>query len=171
MVHSVGESGMLWIMDDPSVELDQLLEERAAAKAAFDREFKDVAWGWDLPIGGHHFTFRLDPGLTATLYFTYSLACLVAGIICILFQGVFASLGVALVVGALFSVGTFAAQFYAVNFQREQQLLDRMFDDELYGKLRNLAAKRNELERRIERLIDSTPGSSVAKGSQHETTD
>jgi hypothetical protein len=60
------------------------------------------------------------------------------------------SLGVALVVGAIFGFGTFIAQFWAVATQREGSVYDEVYGNLEY--LKDLNRKRQALIERIEVL-------------------
>lgn len=74
----------------------------------------------------------------------------------------FRALGIALVVGALFSFGTFMAQWWDHAWQRQNVIVDRAFNsgygDKRYAKLQRLAKEYLELYEKLEGLHDDVSG-------------
>jgi hypothetical protein len=74
----------------------------------------------------------------------------------------FRALGIALVVGALFSFGIFMAQWWDHAWQRQNVIVDRAFNsgygDKRYAKLQRLAKEYLELYEKLEGLHDDVSG-------------
>jgi hypothetical protein len=83
------------------------------------------------------------------------LLCLVAGVVFIPFGGALQSLGIALIVGSLFSFGAFVAQFWAIQVEKEREVFNRAFDttckDIRYKEFQRLGKRVWDLSEEIER--------------------
>ena len=75
------------------------------------------------------------------------------------------SLGVAIVVGALFSVGAIMAQAWAATLQRRDEVLWRVYGNTLLADLDRLIKKRAELADRIEKLRNPHPNNTESNSS------
>ena len=135
-----------------SKELDRLYEELRMAEDAFSREFHSEVMTWRYSVGPVRLRAVATSKLITNVYILFNIICFVAGVIFIFIGGITASLGVALVVGALFSFGAFIAQLWNVAQQREYEVLNNIFGRSKTAHLRELGEKCIELEERIERL-------------------
>ena len=81
---------------------------------------------WELGIGGAIVNPIVGSGLISGLYFVFNGCCLVAGIVLTLYGTVAQSVGVALIVGSIFSIGAFVAQFWMVTVQQERSVDERI---------------------------------------------
>ena len=157
-LHPRAASAKLWIVEDSISELDRLSQELRETEAAFTDEFRRIASGWHLGIGRMHINAVVGPEMITVIYVAFNALCFAVGVAFVFFGGVFVSLGVAIIVGALFSFGAFLAQFYVVAFQREHERLERLFADERDANLKRLLEKRAQLISRIQSLDDSHTG-------------
>jgi hypothetical protein len=141
-------------VDDSSAELDRLHEQLQAADEALKAALLRTAGEWKIVIGPVRLQAVVGTNSILLVYALFNTVCLTAGVVFSFARGTLASLGLALVVGALFSFGAFVAQFWAVTHQRESETVDRAYggDDEITVNLKRLVKKRAELVDRIERL-------------------
>jgi len=134
----------------PSTDLAQLRKEFRRARQAYRQEFDRLTPSWDWAIGPLRFRRHMGSTAITWCYTGFNFICLVAGIFATLAHGIWTSLGVALVVGALFSFGTFVAQWWVVEVGREDKITDYLsWDPEEYAELECLNAKCIELARRL----------------------
>jgi hypothetical protein len=81
---------------------------------------------WRIGIGRFS-TYRIiGSGELSFIYFTLAGCCLVAGIVLTLYGTVAQNVGVALIVGSIFSIGSFAAQVWTVTAQQERSVSERV---------------------------------------------
>jgi hypothetical protein len=76
----------------------------------------------------------------------------VTGVGFIFLKGTFQALGIALVVGSVFSLGTFMAQWWNHAWQRQNDVLDHARGDERYVKLRRLVKEEDKLHEKLNSL-------------------
>lgn len=143
--------GCYGVMDDTSAELGRLQEELQALDEVYQREFGRVT-GWQLAYGPVRVPTVFTRQRVALVYALFNAICFAAGVVFSFAGGTLASLGVALVVGALFSFGAFVAQMWAVVYQRERETLRQVYGDEMTADLKRLIDKRAKLVDRIEGL-------------------
>lgn len=140
-------------MNNNRDDQERLREELHVVNRAFGKEAKRLLPKWRLSFGPVVLQSSVDPENIARIYILFNIACLVAGIILIFFKGTFQVLGIALIVGGLFSFGAFVAQLWTVAVQRGHETLDRAigraYDDEKYAELRRLAAASHELRGKL----------------------
>ena len=90
------------------------------------------------------------------LYVLFNAVCFAVGVAFILLGGILQTLGISLVVGGLFSFGTFMAQWWDHAWQRANNTLDRAFnsglDDKRYAELQRLAKEYWELYEKLKVL-------------------
>ena len=130
---------------DPA-ELRKALEE---AWRAYQREFDRLTPTWQFAIGPLKFQRHIGSTAITWTYTGFNIICLAAGIFAILSHGVWTSLGVALVVGALFSFGTFVSQWWVVEVGREDKIKNYFGSDKEYATLAGLRAECDELARQL----------------------
>ncbi len=148
-------------MVDMSAELRQLLEELRAVDAEFSAELDRISGEWNFSFGPFKIRHQISSGLITQAYVAFNAACFIAGVALAFTGGVFTAIGVAMIVGALFSFGTFATQFWAVQAQDEINMQRKLSGDAYQAKLKALAAKRVELFQRIENLRQPQSGKSA----------
>jgi hypothetical protein len=68
--------------------------------------------------------FRASSGWITIGYIIFNLACLAVGFVLITYPGTPRDIGIAVVAGAIFAFGAFAAQWWAVLVQRELSIRD-----------------------------------------------
>lgn len=146
-------------VDDIKAQLRQLREELHATEEAFRNEWASLTPRLYIP--GLTRLTRMRPKATTAfvtyLYFGFSLACFVAGIILAFSSGVAQAAGIALIVGALFSISTLTSVFWGWAWQREMDLWDRVYGDARAAKLKDPADRAEKLEQRIDSLRQSHP--------------
>jgi pheromone shutdown protein TraB len=139
-------------MDDASAELRQLLEELEAADTEMIKELNSISAHWAISLGSFRITGQASTSFLSRIYTWFSIVCFAAGIALAFAGGAFTSIGVALIVGSMLSFGTFVTQFWAVQAQDELALQRKYLDEVRHPKLKEFAAKRLEISRRIEHL-------------------
>jgi hypothetical protein len=134
-----------------------LRDELRKAQRAYQQEFNRLTPSWKFAIGPLRFQLHIGSTAITWVYTVFNFICLAAGISATLARGIWTSLGVALVVGALFSFGTFVAQWWLVEMTREDKISDYLGrDPEEYAKLARLFAKTSEVARQL-RQAESEP--------------
>lgn len=137
-------------MNDFTSNINQLRKELQDAEDEFWREFGKSAQRWQITLGPVHISASIGSGFITRTYVLFNACCLIAGAILALLGGIATSLGVALVVGALFSFGAFLTQFWAVAAEREHSTLALIDRDEVAARLKQLADKRSALAELID---------------------
>jgi hypothetical protein len=142
-------------MSDSNSEIDQLSAELAATRQEINREIErlSIRWGISRPFP----IYIISSNLIATFYGTFLIACFVVGIIFIFHAGTLGSLGVALLVGALFAGGALVGQVWGFALQEKFDLFDKAFGDERTKDLEDLGKKFWQLAKRIDRLHEELP--------------
>jgi len=142
---------MLPVVDDSPAELDDLRSQLAATEEELDTRVAQEASGWGLPLAGIQ-QHVVGTGRIAAVYVLLNAGALGLGIAFTVLSRSLESLGVALVVGAVFGFGAFIAQFWAVAAQREFAVRDEVFGS--LEDLKGLNEKRLALAERIELLAE-----------------
>lgn len=88
-------------MDDVNAERKRLREELQIAEANLVRQM--YAWGYS--VGPFHLNRAVLPRLTSRIYVAFNLLCFVTGVVLAPQGGAFDTVGVSLIVGALFRSG------------------------------------------------------------------
>ena len=158
-------------MDDVGSELAHLHEELRKTEVAFWKEFDRTVARWDLRIGPLRFTTPVTPKMLALIYLLFNALCFVAGAVFAVFGGVWAALGVALIVGSLFSYGAFVGQSWVIVRQRAIGIFDRVVGDTTYAELERLAGVHRGLLDQIESLNDPRSAHKVTENSAAEPKD
>jgi hypothetical protein len=143
-------------MEDLTQRRAQLESDLRRSGNEFNKEYRSVAETWWMGIGPLKMTATIGTSEIGLIYICFNMICFAAGIAFTLASGALQALGIALVVGGLFSFGTFMAQWWDHSWQRNNATIDRAFDsnyaDKRYSELQRLAKERLELERKLEEL-------------------
>lgn len=145
----------LWlVVDDLRRQRDDLKKELDGAREALKRRYRSMASTWkagSLPI-----TVTIDSGLISLIYILFNVVCFAAGVAFIFLNGTLRVLGISLVVGGLFSFGTFMTQWWDHAWQTENNTKDRAFNfgyhDKRYTELQQLAKEFIKLYDKLEGL-------------------
>lgn len=133
-------------MDDVNAERKQLYRELQAAEVNLVRRM----YAWHFSVGPFHINRVVTPQYTARIYVGFNIACFVTGLILVPLGGALNTIGVSLIVGALFSFGTFVSQFWAIQTQLEVDVARDVLGKE--GEFDELVEKRADLRRRLKEL-------------------
>jgi hypothetical protein len=144
-------------MSDSNSEIDQLTAELAAIQKEIDREIEHLSTRWGM-VRGPFTIYIVSPDRINMLYWIFLAICFVAGIVFTFLKGTFTSLGVSLVVGALFAGGALVGQVWGFAFQEKHDLTRKAYGDERTKDLENLGKKFWKLQERIDHLRDELPG-------------
>jgi hypothetical protein len=140
-------------MNDINAERRRLHEELQAVDQEFREAWYGVVGGWQFSLGPFKIERKIGSGTIARVYVIFNAACFVTGIVFVPLGGTVSTIGVALIVGALFSFGAFVSQFWTVVTQQELDMSERICtDDAQFVKFRELDARRTELLQRLDRL-------------------
>ena len=111
---------------------------------------------WQAGLGSLSVRATLDSYLISMIYILFNVACFAAGIAFIFLNGTVRVVGISLVVGGLFSFGTFMAQWWDHAWQRQNETSDRAFNfdyhDWRYAELQRLAKEYAKLYDKLEGL-------------------
>jgi hypothetical protein len=142
---------------------EQLQHELYLTRQEFRAEYDRLLPQWKFGVGvrgrGIGIRARTRSGHITGIYILFNVVFFAAGIGFIFVKGVLQTLGIALVVGSLFSFGTFVSQFWMLETQREHDVSDRAFDegyeDARYKEIQRLAKKEWELSKKMESFDSS----------------
>jgi hypothetical protein len=135
-------------------ELDGLHEELRSAL----REFEQLRGRWTSvnvisPIGPRGLRhFQMGPLLISYIVNLGNLTCFATGLVFAFLGGAISTVGIALLVGALFSEGAFLGQAWTITAQSEYAMSERLWGDEFYTHLMQLKEKIIALSDRVEDL-------------------
>ena len=150
---------LAWLLVVDDTQRDQLEKELRLAIEALDRERRRLESGGPYKFGP--VVFRTSLRLFSIVYAAFDAACFAAGVTFVLLSGVFQALGVALIVGSLFSISAFVGQFWDHAWQVKQRTYDRAFDsaydDVRYAELQRLAKAAWEISEQIKSLRELVP--------------
>jgi hypothetical protein len=138
-------------MNDSNTELRRLREELRVADDEFFKAWASLTDNqWVFSFGPVRLQREIASTFLGQVYVIFNGACFVAGIVLCFLSGVPAEIGVALIVGALFSFGAFVSQFWAVVTQRRWEILDQVAPNPQRAKLRLLGERRAALLMRLD---------------------
>lgn len=140
------------VIDDPRRQIENELEQ-------LDARMWQVAHarGWQIKLGPLWIRRRIGSQVSAKLYVATNGVLLVAGAVLIFAEGAAADLGIAIVVGAIFAMGSFLGMVWSLTVEKERQSLDLLYGDEIRDQLEKLRAQRNALYTELGNLTDDTP--------------
>lgn len=159
-------------MDDLERQRDQLEKELRGAIEALHREYRSEASTWQAGLGSLTVKATLDSDFISNIYVLFNVICFAAGIVFIFLKGTLQVIGVSLVVGGLFSFGTFMTQWWDHAWQRQNDTLDRAFNldyhDRRYAELQRLAKEYTKLYDKLEGLPESPSKDNSSEISKEE---
>jgi hypothetical protein len=88
----------------------------------------------------------------AKIYSAFIVMALIAGVVFIVLGGLWKDLGIPLVVGSLFSLGAFIAQFWSIVVGEEDRIDDAIWRDARVRELARMVQRPVELEEKLSRL-------------------
>jgi hypothetical protein len=133
-------------MDDLDAQRRQLNTELQATESELIKRIH----AWHYAFGPFHINRTITSRLTARIYVTFNAVCFIVGLILAPLGGALNTIGVSLIVGALFSFGALMSQFWALQAQVEIDVAREVLGKE--AKFGELTEKRNDLHRRLETL-------------------
>lgn len=140
-------------MDDVERQRDQLQRKLQRTNEAFDRERRSIASAWGGKLGPFAVRATISAEAIVVLFIIFNVVCFATGVAFIFLKGTLQTLGISLVVGGLFSVGTFTAQWWDHAWQRMNNTLDRAFDseyhDKRYAELQRLVKEMEKLHKEL----------------------
>ena len=138
-------------MSDSQSEVDQLTAELQSIDAEIDREVARLSSHWTIDFG--RFKLSVTGAKTITLiYMVFNSTLFTLGVVFTFLRGVFANLGVALIVGAIFSFSTLIAQVWSVSVQNASNIVAQAFGNIRNRRLENLGDRYTELAHRVDEL-------------------
>jgi len=143
-------------MNYPELEKDRLERELQLAKTAFQKEYKSFSSSWSVTLGSFSVKARIGTESIIGAFVAFNALCFAVGIVFSLQEGALQAVGVALIVGGLFSFGTFMAQWWDHAWQRQNDAINGAFEKERYENLRRLAGKARKLSEEIDGLPNSS---------------
>ncbi|MEU6646759.1 hypothetical protein ABZ863_30040 [Saccharomonospora sp. NPDC046836] len=133
---------------DREIDKADLLVERDRIVARYN-EINSAIHTWGIKIGPWRWVRPVHTGAISIIFALWHLSAFATGVlITILWEGG-KELGVALVVGALFGVGSFLSQMWSQGMDRQREFVQRVeFEDEL-SEMRGLIRKFREIENEL----------------------
>ena len=117
---------------------------------------------WHLQAGPVRLRGRIGSQSFALMFTLFHLVVAAVGAVLTFVGSSVESLGVALVVGALFGFGSFISQVWAQGMERERQLLRFLFGGPDSPRLRALRRRRQEVLAEIDELTDEYAAATLA---------
>lgn len=138
-------------MNDSNSEIDRLHAELIKTRKEINREIGQLSTHWGITVGSFPFYVSTTTSI-ALLYGAFLVACFATGIAFTFLGEALASLGIALIVGALFAGGAIVAQIWSFAVQEERDLFNEALGAERTKDLQNLGVKLWQLQKRIDHL-------------------
>lgn len=135
-------------MSDVSAEVQRLRDEAQAVDAEFMTAWNE-ANTWRFSLGPFRIRKRIGSQYITRVFVLFNSACFATGLILAPMSGALDTIGVSLIVGALFSFGSFIAQFWAIQAQHEFDMTMSLTGE---AELKQILEKRNSVYRRLEEL-------------------
>jgi hypothetical protein len=162
-------------VDDFRQQQDQLEKELQRANEELSKEYRSMTAGWGARFGPLVISVRASAEIITISYVLFNIICFVVGVVFTLQDNVLRTLGIALVVGGLFSGGTFMAQWWDHAWQRQNATIDRAFnlgyDDKRYAELQRLAKEVGELYEKLKSLPEPSSENNIGRSSREEHAD
>ena len=144
-------------MSDVNAERDQLRGELKSVNQEFWAKWNRTLGTWAFSFGPLRIQRPVRSQTIIRVYVSFNTICFIAGIILVFPGGQLANIGIALIVGALFSFGAFVSQFWTVVTQLQQEKFDQLGVRSGLDKLEEIAARRAELSKRLDELDQISP--------------
>lgn len=139
-------------MDDSDQELDQLSGQLQAAIQEFDKKLSRMtSLNVIIPTGKRSRTFHMNALLLSWIINLLNLTCFSTGLAFAFLGGLISTVGVALLVGSLFSEGAFVGQLWVIAHQSGSEVYDRLWGEETIEHLKHLKSTIGDLSERIDR--------------------
>jgi hypothetical protein len=143
-------------VDDLRRQRNEVEKELQRANEAFMREYRSMTSTWGGTLGPFAIRIPASSHVITAIYVLFNVVCFAVGVAFTLQHGVLQTLGIALVVGGLFSFGTFMAQWWNHVWQDQNDAMDRAFNsgyhDKRYAELQRLNKERVDLYEKLESL-------------------
>ena len=111
-----------------------------------------------IPAGiKNRYIFHLDVVPLSWIVNLLNLACFIAGITFIFLGGVIETVGVAMLVGALFSEGAFVGQLWTITAQNNYMVYYRLWGEERFARLEDLKERMANLSDQVDRVREEAP--------------
>lgn len=145
-------------MDNSGQELDQLSGELQAAIHEFDKKLSRMtSLNVIIPTGiKRSRTFHMSALLLSWIINLLNLICFGTGLAFAFLGGLISTVGVALLVGSLFSEGAFAGQLWVTAHQSGSEIYDRLWGEETIEHLKHLKSTIGDLSERIDRYREAS---------------
>jgi hypothetical protein len=140
-------------VNDESAELRQLREELQAVDEEINELWDAQTARWSFRLGPFKVGARkVQPMFIAQVFVVFNILCFAAGVGLAFVGGVFTAIGASIIVGALFSFGSFTTQFWAVAVQDNRDLARRAAGEDDLARMRKLTRRGDKLFRQINDL-------------------
>lgn len=143
-------------MNDESAELRRLREELKTVDEEIQKRWDAQASGWGFSLGPFRIERKVTPMFIVQVFVVFNIFCFAAGVGLAFLGGVFTAIGASIIVGALFSFGSFTTQFWAVAIQDNIDPVRKIQGEDNLVKIRELARRWDELFRQINDFNQST---------------
>ena len=108
---------------------------------------------WNIGVGKLRIQAAVGTNFIAVAFVLWHLALGTAGVLSILLWEGGRELGIALLVGALFSFGSFLAQFWSQAMDKHREFVEKVGHEDDVRQLRNSLRILTELDQRIDRRL------------------
>jgi hypothetical protein len=123
-----------------------------APERRLTEEYRSISSAVGARLGPFSINRTISREVVIAIFIAFNVVCFAVGIAFILQNGVLQVLGISLVVGGLFSFGTFMVQWWDHMWQDENNTFDRVFKDKPYVKLQQHAEDLQKLYEKVESL-------------------
>ena len=135
-------------MDDKSSELARLRTEIQALDVKLRESLHGTTMGWQFRWGPFYISKYLNSTYITQIYIAFNLICFIAGIALALLGGNISVVGASLIVGSVFSFGTFVSQFWTVVTQNEIESFRQIDPSGTFAAIDDIRQTRDHLLRR-----------------------
>ena len=148
-------------MNDESAELRQLLEELKSVDEEIQKHWDAQTGRWNFSLGPFKVERKVTPMFIVQIFVVFNILCFAAGVGLAFVGGVFTAIGASIIVGALFSFGSFTTQFWAVAVQDNIDLIKGIRGERDLMKMKELTRRWDDLSRQINALNQLNSGENL----------
>jgi hypothetical protein len=140
-------------VDGPRNDLDSLRQELLETEDTIRTKISDMRI-WRLRLGPLVLARQVGSQTVTHLYMVFNTVLFGAGVVMAFLESPVQELGIALIVGAIFSYGSFLSQFWTVLVQNERDIRERIVGNSEVTDVQRLLRDRDTLLNQISRLED-----------------
>lgn len=143
---------------DQRIELDRLRRELKDIEAVLWPSYWALVKGWLGVFGPPTIRRPFSPIFIVQVYALFNILCFAVGARLIFTTGPTRELGIAMVVGSIFAIGSFVAQLFSIAYGRTNEIAQQITGSQKINDLKQLAGRREAIRRQIRQRAGVPPG-------------